>query len=262
LSDESAEREQLLLDAIERTICSGTARMEYRFQVSLAEDLFSSKTRSTARKRGSRLSRLLRRLGAVAGRGLWWAVRRLVDRWTRKMAAQLHPGVVDFAGHRCMYGPYKATRAREEAVVVVEDRKWSGAPGTPLDRLAAEDAGAMQPLWLIDLLGGITEGQRQAREVLGGARCTRFAAHANLCRAGEALAYQVAVPTGIKRLGDLEKIPVELWIDEEGYLRRIQHSSGEGGEWTLTLDLSDFGIEQPPDWSRLPVGQALRVKRS
>jgi hypothetical protein len=226
--------------------------MEYRFRVALAEDLFSTKSRSTTRRRGSSLTRGFRRIGAAAGRGLWWAVTRLFNRWSQQMAAQRQPGVVDFAGHRCMYGPYKASRNREEAVLVVGDRKWSGAPGTPVDQLAAEDAGWMQPLWLIDLLGGIAEDRGQAREVLGGARCTRFAAHVNLFRASEVLSYDLALPTGVKRLGDLEKVPVELWIDDAGYIRRIQHSSGEGGEWSVTLDLSSFGIEEASDWSRLP----------
>jgi hypothetical protein len=248
---ESANSEQLL-DAIQRSVGSGTARIDYRFQVSLAEDLFSSKSPSTARKRGSALGRVLRRVGAAAGRGLWWAFRHVFNRWSEQVAAQRYPGFVDFAGHRCMYGPYKASRNREEAVLVVGDRKWSGVPGTPVDRLDAAEAGAMQPLWLIDLLGGIADGRSQAREVLGGASCTRFAAHANLFRAGEALSYDVALPSGVKRLGDLERVPVKLWIDDERYLRRIQHSSGEGGEWVVTLDLSTFGIDQPSDWSRLP----------
>ncbi len=183
-----------------------------------------------------------------------WGARRLVDRWSRKAAAQPQRGVIDFATHRCMYGPYKVSREREEAVLVLGDRLWKGAPGTNVDRLGAGTASALQPVWLVDLLRGIAGASDQEQEVLDGHTCRRLAARADLNRVADAVSYSIAIPRGVSRLEDLKEIPIELWVDDDGYIRRIRHTTGgrHAGTSTATLDLSDFGIQLPSDWSRLP----------
>jgi len=47
---------------------------------------------------------------------------------------------------------------------------------------------------------------------------------------------------------------VEVWVDDEGYIRRIRHASGHPGRsmFTSTLDLTELGIALPSDWSRIP----------
>ena len=64
----------------------------------------------------------------------------------------------------------------------------------------------------------------------------------------------MAVPAGIHQLGDLEHIALEVWIDDDDCIRRIRHTSGDPktGESTCTLDLIEFGIAPPSDWSRIP----------
>ena len=254
MSNESASREQLL-SAIERTIGSESARIEFRLELSFPEDFGAPESSAGRRNDGSAVDRLKRQFGSAFWRAFAWGVRRLVDRWSRQMAAQHQVGVIDFAGHRCMYGPYKVSRQKEEAVLVVEDRLWRGAPGTAVARRAGESASALQPLWLVDLVRGVADARVQGEEVLDGHRCRRFAAHADLNRAAESLSYQMALPpAGISRLGELKEVPVELWVDHDGYIRRIRHTAGgrSAGLNTTILDLSEFGIQLPLDWSRLP----------
>ncbi len=65
----------------------------------------------------------------------------------------------------------------------------------------------------------------------------------------------MAVPAGIDQLGDLARITVDVWIDDDGCLRRIRYTSGDArgvGVTTTTLDLTELGVALPSDWSRIP----------
>ena len=108
-----------------------------------------------------------------------------------------------------------------------------------------------EPLWVFDLIRGVVDAEEQTAESLAGHTCRRFLARADLNRVTEAVPYEVAVPTGLDRLDDLKQIPVEVWLDDEGYIRRVRHTfmaSRTTEIATVALDLSDFGIE-PSDWS-------------
>lgn len=185
-----------------------------------------------------------------------WGALRLADRWSRKFAGQVKHGLIDFAAHRCMYGPFKFSKARDPAVLVVQDRAWSGAAGQPIDRLSAHTASAHQPLWLVDILRGVVDAEECGVNVLHGLRCTRFVAQVDLASAADALSYPIAIPPGISQFHELKNFPVEVWVDDDGYLRRIGHTAGAGGVSTATIDLTEFGIPLPSDWSRLPGAQS------
>ncbi len=225
--------------------------MQLRFEVRWPDELFASDCRSGGETGDPAARRLWRWLRAVALRAFVWGTGRVVDRWS-KTAGQPQLGVIDFAAHRCMYGPVKVSKERDEAVLVVEDRYWTGAPGARIDRLSAKDASAYQPLWLLNLLRGVVDTEKRGVDFLHGQRCTHFEAQVDLLRAADALAYEMALPPpGVSQLQELKKIPVEVWIDGEGYVRRARHTAA-GGTSTLTLDLNEFGISLPSDWSRLP----------
>ena len=146
----------------------------------------------------------------------------------------------------------KVSEEREEAVLVVEDRHWTGAPGEQIDRLSAQTASAYQPLWLLNLLRGVVDAKKRGVVFLHGQTCTHFGAQVDLLRAADALTYEMALPPpGVSQLQELKKVPVEVWIDGEGYVRRARHTAA-GGPSALTVDLSEFGILLPSDWSRLP----------
>jgi hypothetical protein len=180
-----------------------------------------------------------------------WGVVRLMDRWS-KSAAQQQLGVIDFAAHRCMCGPFKVSRSREQAVLVVEDQLWRGTPGKPIDRLSATTASSSQPLWLVDLLRGIVDAEEREVDFLQGRPCRHFAAHIDMSRAADVLTYKMALPPGTSQLHELNELPVEVWIDDEGHVRRIRRTALLWGTATATVDFTEFAIPLPADWSRLP----------
>ncbi|MEJ7892199.1 MAG: hypothetical protein WKF94_06130 [Solirubrobacteraceae bacterium] len=57
----------------------------------------------------------------------------------------------------------------------------------------------------------------------------------------------------------MRRIPVEVWVGDDGYIRRVRHTSGRPNKpfGTGTLDLTELGVELPLDWSRLPGLPAL-----
>jgi len=169
-------------------------------------------------------------------------------------------GVLDFAAHRCMYG----YPGKSEVTVVVKDKQWAGASGTAAQALAPTAASAIQPLWLIDLVRGITEAQAEGEEACDGHMCRRFSAHADLNRAADEVPYQMALPQGIDQIAKLTRIPVEVWMDTEGLIRRIRHARRQPHRArpdTSTLELREFGVQPPSDWSRLEAFGGLQAKR-
>lgn len=188
-------------------------------------------------------------MGSLADRLLHAGLRRLLGYAFNKLEAEAAIGVIDFEAHRCVHHS-----GRSHPELVVGDRRWRGATGRAVDGLSGDPASASQPLWLVDLVRGVVDAREQAAEGLHGRATRRLSAHADLNRAAEAVSYQMAVPAGIHQLGDLEHIALEVWIDDDDCIRRIRHTSGDPktGETTCTLDLIEFGIELPSDWSRIP----------
>ncbi len=251
LSNESAGSQ--VVEALEHTFGSGSARLQLRFESRWPDDVSASDFGSPSETGDPAARRLRRWLVAVALRAFIWGIRRVMNRWS-KAAAQPQLGVIDFAAHRCMYGPLNVSKEREEAVLVVEDRYWTGAPGVQIDRLSAKTASAYQPLWLLNVLRGVVDAENRGIDFLHGQTCTHFGVQVDLLRAADALAYEMALPPDVRHLQELKKIPVEVWIDGEGYVRRARHTAA-GGTSVRTVDLTEFGISLPGDWSRLPSGQ-------
>lgn len=254
----------VVLGALEHTFARGAARIEFRYEfdfdmdesqpppVRLGPHLRRLVRRPSRQAFGSLLQAIGRLLMRWAGKLAWSTVLRLLKRWVDKLAAQPAVGIVDFGAHRCMYG----YPGRSEVTLVVGDKYWHGASGTAVDALSKQPASALQPLWLLDLVRGVEEAHASGDERLGGRTCRRFVGHADLNRAADAVAYEMAVPQGMDQLGQLARLSLELWVDPERQIRRIRHHSGErpsAPTSTSTLDLSEFGVEPPSDWSRLSV---------
>ncbi|MDQ4048223.1 MAG: hypothetical protein M3131_02420 [Actinomycetota bacterium] len=264
MSEEPVARDEVL-GALEHTVASGAARVEFRYEFDFDPH------RADSRTRPARLGPLVRRLTQSPGRQsvkalvraarralVGWVVSlavsvilRVVKRWLSRWAAQRAVGVIDFDAHRCIYG----SPARSEVTLVEGDEYREGAPGTAVDSLSKRSASWIQPLWLLDLIRGLQEAQASGEEVLDGHTCRRFVGHADLQRAADGVPYDIAVPLGLEQLGQLKEIPVELWIDRQRHIRRIRYKPWErrgAPNNTTTLDLSEFGVvKPPPDWSRL-----------
>ena len=157
-------------------------------------------------------------------------------------------GLIDFEGRRCVQ-QYPGARRAE---LVIGDRLWRGAPGTAVTERTRRPMSSFQPLWLVDLAGGLVDAREDAAEEAGGRLCRRFSAHADLRRAAEALPYEMPGPD--HATGDLGRIPITVWIDDDGFVRRLRHDAvdAQGQPVTTTLNLSDLGAALPADWSRVP----------
>jgi len=234
--------------ALGRTVSRGTARIELRCEFPF--DFETLKGPRTRRPSGLPVRRLMARLGGALVRVSIVGAMRLVMHWLRKGATQSAAGVIDFVAQRCMYADPSST------TLVVGDRMWRGPSGTAVSAVAADPASTLQPLWLIDLVRGVVAAREQTPEVLDGRSCRRFSAHADLTRVAEAVPYELAIPSSTGRLGELKQIPVDVWVDDDGCIRRIRHVATIGVTPSLptnttTVDLIEFGIEPPADWSRL-----------
>jgi hypothetical protein len=244
MSQESAAVEAVL-SAHERTLRRGSARIAFRLQISADDyDFFPSESRSIRHRDGS----VLRRSRPVFDRMLVWCMRRLIRRVSKATEVPM-PGVVDFQAHRCVYHGNSSM-----ATLIVGNRRWYAAPGTAVDELSAGAASVTQPLWLVDLVGGVVDATEQAPEDVNGRTTRRFSAHADLNRAVEAVSYEMEAPPEVEHSGDLTRIPVEVCVDHDGYIRRIRYTTPGPANFqsTSTVDVMEFGVALPSDWSRIP----------
>ena len=122
-------------------------------------------------------------------------------------------------------------------------------------------------LWLRALGPGVTRiGEEEIRSV----PTTRYRAAVDLQQLenrappGKKAEWEAYVQTLRDRLG-LEFIPVEVWIDGDGLIRRLYHEYGfttEGTISTVTTELFDFGVdvnaEAPPPGQVAAIGDLIR----
>ena len=224
---------EVVLGALERTVGRGSARIEFRFDAKLEDASTSGPGRSPLH-------------GDLKGRLLWrmlgWALPRFITHITKEPAT----GVIDFQAHRCVFGSSPGN-----SDLIIGDRRWSGSPGTSLTMYLPPPATTTwQPLWLVDLLGGVVDARGQAVEDIDGRSAWRYLAHADLDRASAAASYTLAVPADAEARTDDGHVAVDVWIDDDGHIRRIRHTVNT--HFSFTVDLTDFGAALPSDWSRIP----------
>jgi hypothetical protein len=164
---------------------------------------------------------------------------RSVARWVVKIgsAARSSEGVVDLRSRRYMLsGPY--------AQAYVDGKHHGGAPGRSLASLTVDRNGAAFPLWLCDLLDGVTAAREIGRDEVRGAPCRVFSA--DLDPDSPALPPRWST--------DPEGLQPKIWIDDDGHVRRIVIHAEDR---TFQLELWDVGTDADAlDWTRLPTWQA------
>lgn len=119
--------------------------------------------------------------------------------------------------------------------------RWSGRSGRSLDTLDPSPAEAFQPLWQLAAVRGAVDYEPAGEG-------TDLVLVADLDRASEATGAQLARPQAFGSQ-DVNRVRVALTLDRAG---RIARSTVSGGVTTAVLELSDFGVPLPEDWSRLP----------
>ena len=101
-------------------------------------------------------------------------------------------------------------------------------------------------------------------DTIGGVSTTHYKVTVDLERAAARLSgsgrrslQRVIQSTGTK------KLPVDVWVDGDGYVRKVEYSqgSGNGKAVKVTMELHDFGspkqIEAPPAASVIDFQKAL-----
>ena len=246
MSHHPAARDEIV-GALERTLLRGSARTSLQLESELPDDDASSPR--PARAERDALGRAKAAAGHAVSQAILWGLRRAHE-WTSSKMARPVVGVIDFAEHRCVQLP----SGQSEAELIVGDERWLGAPGTAINRLTAKPATVWQPLWLVDLVRGVVDAREHPAQDAGGNGPRRFSATSDLNRAAEAVPYGMAIPPNLDRLDDLRNIPIDVWVDDDGFIRRLRHDNARPTTlMTSTLDLTELGIAVPEDWSRIPV---------
>jgi hypothetical protein len=189
------------------------------------------------RRRRGGLLRPPGRVAKAAGTRLFKAATRNHD-----FRRQSSEGVIDFAGRRYMldHGSYSQLYAGGQ--------EWDGRSGRLLATLSPEEMKRPTPLWLLDILAGLTAATDAGTEEVRGTSCRRVAAIVDLGRASKATSGGVAVPR-LARFEELLALPVDVWVDDT-HVRRVRYEHGFLNE---TVELWDFDVQpQDLDWTRLP----------
>jgi hypothetical protein len=219
-----------LIDARQRTLAAESARVE------LLIDHTWEMPPMPRRRRGG-LLRPVVRVAKAAGKRLLKAVAGAID--LRHLSAG---GVLDFAQRRYMvdYGSY--------ARLYADGKEWDGRSGRRIVTLPPQEQELPTPLWLFDVLAGVTSATDEGTEDVRGTPCRHIAATTDMSRASRTNPGGVAVPTR-RRFEDLLALPVEVWFDST-HVRRVRFVSENRTE---TLELWDFGVRLDDlDWTRLP----------
>jgi len=140
-------------------------------------------------------------------------------------------GSVDLDGDRSVYG------VGDSWMLHIDGVRFIGAPGEwELD----EEVGALsvrEPQWLLALLTGCVEAEDRGLIELGGAHWHHYRTECDLSRATSGTALEVLPPLFDEGL-DLARLPVDVWLDGDGRIRRAVFHSG--ADRTI-LELADFG---------------------
>ena len=125
--------------------------------------------------------------------------------------------------------------------------------GLNLDQMMG--AGQTDPSQGLDFLRGVKEVHAVGEEEVRGVATTHYTGVVDLATLGtEQPEMKPAIDQLVQQSG-LSRVPVEVWIDEDGFVRRMKQTlegSGSGlpMNMTMTTDLYDFGtdvsVKEPP----------------
>lgn len=235
-----------VLEALERTWAAGSARIALLVQYGL-----NLPGRSGGGEDPSRRRRVLPAVAKVVGKPLVNAFMRRFDPLN-----QASVGHIDFVRRRYMldFGHY--------AWLYADETQWSGRSGRPVATLPPRSDEVPTPLWLLDLLAGVTRAAEAGTQEVYGTPCRRFEITADLSQAPRAAPGGLAAPRS-SRFEDLLALPAEVWLDEH-HVRRVRFRRSE--QQMETVQFVEFGVSLDDlDWTRLPTfrspEEAAKVRR-
>lgn len=156
-------------------------------------------------------------------------------------------GFLEFESRRSAidYGAY--------AELVDGSNQWDGRSGRALATLGSDPVQATGPLWLFDLLRGVADASHVGSDTVRGRVCDHVRASVDVARVSAARPDPTPLPPGTT-FEALEALPLEVWLDDEGLVRRIRFEYDlPTGARRTSLELFDFGTAASVDWSRLPI---------
>jgi hypothetical protein len=223
---------EVIADARERTLAAVSARIELFIDHTWESPPVPRRPR---RRRGG-LMRPVRAVAKMAGKRLLKAVIGDFD-----FHHQNAEGVLDLDRRRYMldYGSY--------ARLYADGKEWDGRSGRRLVTLTTDVDVVPTPLWLLDVLAGVTAATDEGTEDVRGTPCRRLTATIDVS-ASKLTPGGVAVPT-LARFEDLLALPVEVWADDR-HVRRVRFRPEHRTE---TLELWHFGVPLDDlEWTCLP----------
>lgn len=232
MSEDTSER---VRTAVTATRAVGTARLRFvppGYRLEVADALSDSLS-----------SHGLPRLGATVER-LAETVR---DKKGRRGASDLPgpDGTIDFEHERCVYsnGTFWT--------LLTPGHEFTGEPGEweegPVDDLSSNN-----PFWLLAVLAATVEAKPKSTEFVLGSECVCYQGVANLDHVLHNASRPISVPPGWED-ADVNRLPVQAWIDGE---KRIRRATARMRESFTSLELSDFG--RPPAISEPAAEELLR----
>lgn len=156
--------------ARDRTLGAGTARIE------LVIDYVWTVPPSPRRRRGGLLRPVLT-LGKVLGKQLFKVATRGHD--FRRLRGQ---GMLDSAWRSYMLDYGDSGDSDSYRRLYSDGQEWHGTSNRPLTRVSADHLEPPSPLWLFDILSGVTAAGYVGDEEIRGRACRRIAATTDLAR--------------------------------------------------------------------------------
>lgn len=216
---------EVFRDAVRATRATGSARMRF---------LPGAQGVDLAKVAGDQLGK--HGFGGLAASVSDWRERR-IQGWERDGVSTLPgpDGSIDFARDMCLYasGPQRKLFAGTRFYVEHPAGGWEGGEADSI----SEDS----PFWLLAVVGCATNGSELGVETVLGAVCTHFKGVSSFTDARSHGEERLAAPIVLADL-DLVHMPVNLWLDSDGRIRRALAFEGA----TLTqIDLWGFGEPDP-----------------
>jgi len=116
------------------------------------------------------------------------------------------------------------------------------------------EAGQSDPSQGLDFLRGVSDVQAVGDEDVRGVPTTHYTGVVDLQSLGEKSPELKAQIDQLVQQSGIGRIPVEVWVDDNGFVRRMKQSFEGNGtlqrNMTMTMELYDFGtdvsVEEPP----------------
>ena len=169
-------------------------------------------------------------LGAALGR--FEALGRQVRSALRLSELQGPLGQIDFVHRRCLYAT-----GEDGWKLTAPGVEYSGEPGA-WERIPATDdvIPAIDPLWLLSVLDGVTDAADLGDEAVLGEPCRRYRASVSFSAVADQSQCRLARPSPTRDGAD--QLSVEAWLDRAG---RIRRATCQHDPTLMMLELSEFG---------------------